>query len=148
MYKQYLITGLALVACGTVLAQAPKGTLDTPPAQTYPSGSGGAPAAIAQDRVNAKKAAGASTAARSPTAGPAGTTAPAQLNPMASGGTAQTTAEMGANARIMDTNRDGMISRKEWNSHHSAMWKAMQAKGKNGSVPWTEVESRMRGTPK
>ncbi|TWO71048.1 hypothetical protein FN976_12050 [Caenimonas sedimenti] len=57
-----------------------------------------------------------------------------------------TTATMGNNA--MDTNGDGMISRKEWNAHHGKMWSGMKADS-NGMVPWSEVEAGMgRGTPK
>ena len=56
------------------------------------------------------------------------------------------TATMGNNA--MDTNGDGLISRKEWNAHHGKMWSGMKADS-NGMVPLSEIEAGMgRGTPK
>ena len=45
--------------------------------------------------------------------------------------TAANKAEMNVEARdlrAMDTNGDGMISRKEYDAYHSAMWKQMKAK--------------------
>lgn len=150
MNKHILMAALGSLACSAALAQAPKGVVERPPAQAYPSQSGGVPAEKAQQRNAGEKAAGTGTTAQRPAAGvvPQGTTPPAQLNPMASGGAAAATAEMGANARIMDANGDGMISRQEWDRHHGDMWMGMSARYPDGNVPMTEVDKRLRGTPK
>ena len=56
------------------------------------------------------------------------------------------TATMGNKA--MDTNGDGMISRKEWDAYHGRTWDSMKA-DKKGMVPWAQVEAGMgSGTPK
>jgi hypothetical protein len=43
--------------------------------------------------------------------------------------------------KAMDANGDGMISKKEFDSHHQAMWKKM--KTKNGMVAVADMESMM-----
>ncbi len=150
MNKQILLVALGSLACSAALAQAPKGTLETPPAKTYPSAAGGTPAATAQDKVDARKAGGTDATSRRLATGvmAPGGTPPAQLNPMAAGGRAAATAEMGANARIMDANGDGMISRQEWERHNSDRWMSMASRRSNGMVPMAEVENVLRGTPK
>jgi hypothetical protein len=48
---------------------------------------------------------------------------------------------MGMDMKAMDTNGDGMISKKEFDSHHEAMWKKM--KSKNGMVSIADMEAMM-----
>lgn len=83
-----------------------------------------------------------------------------QQNPNASGGMPQAKAEAKNDAQVaagmgnkampgakpMDTNGDGMISKKEWEAYHSGMWSGMKA-DKRGMVPWADVEARMKGGP-
>ena len=40
---------------------------------------------------------------------------------------------MGMDMKMMDTNKDGMISKEEFMKHHEAMWEKMK-KNKNGMV--------------
>lgn len=94
--KQALILTLSVLAAGTVLAQAPPGTLTRPPAEVNPAASGGPAAAKAEKKGDHAK----------------GTTMGA------SGGA------MGAKA--MDANSDGMISKQEYDRYHSAMWTRMK----------------------
>ena len=82
---------------------------------------------------------------------PAGTTRPAQeANPNASGGVAQARAGERNDAQVMadhsamDTNKDGMVSRKEWDAYHGGMWSSMKA-DKSGNVSWADVNTRMMG---
>ena len=116
--KQTLILAAAALACTAAFAQAPPGVVTRPSQETNPLAAGGAPASKADMKVDAKKAA----------------------MPMAAGGS---TASMGMKA--MDTNGDGMISKKEWDSYHSGMWSRMKAK--NGMMPIADVEAMMKGAP-
>ena len=50
-------------------------------------------------------------------------------------------AHMGMDMKAMDANSDGMISKKEFDSHHEAMWKKM--KSKNGMVSIADMEAMM-----
>ncbi|MEO5658345.1 MAG: hypothetical protein ABIQ90_00920 [Polaromonas sp.] len=50
---------------------------------------------------------------------------------------------MDMDMKAMDANGDGMISKKEFDSHHQAMWKKM--KSKNGMVPIADMEAMMQG---
>lgn len=45
--------------------------------------------------------------------------------------------------KAMDANSDGMISKKEFDGHHQAMWKKM--KSKNGMVSIADMEAMMQG---
>jgi len=47
--------------------------------------------------------------------------------------------------KAMDTNGDGMISKKEWDAYHAGMWSRM--KSKKGMMPMADVEAMMRGGP-
>lgn len=121
--KQTLILAAAALACTAAFAQAPPGVVTRPSQETNPTASGGAPAAKAEAKVDAKKAAMPMAAGAA--------------MPMAAGGS---TASMGMKA--MDTNGDGMISKKEWDSYHSGMWSRM--KSKKGMMPMAEVEAIMK----
>ena len=50
---------------------------------------------------------------------------------------------MGMDMKAMDANGDGMISKKEFDSHHAVMWKKM--KSKNGMVSIADMETMMQG---
>ena len=149
MKKQSLVLALAALACSAAFAQAPAGVVSTPSANSNPNASGGAAAAKAETKVDSKKAAGSTLSAPNPVAGMGGAAPTAQVNPSASGGMPQAKADMKVNARTnasamgsMDTNGDGMVSKREWDRHHSGMWGKM--KPKNGMMPMAEVEAMMK----
>jgi hypothetical protein len=64
------------------------------------------------------------------------------------GGMAGSTANSGSGRmgmmKGMDANGDGMVSKKEWDTHHSMMWRKMS---KNGMMPVTDMERMMSGGP-
>jgi hypothetical protein len=113
-------TLLALTfACGAAFAQAPAGVVPRPSQEQNPNASGGAAQTkgeMKNDVKTGKAVPGAPMAAMNNTA-------------------------MGNKA--MDTNGDGMISRKEWDAYHGNMWRGMKA-DKRGMVQWSDVESRMK----
>ena len=145
MKKQSLVLALAALACSAAFAQAPAGVVSTPSANSNPNTSGGTPAAKAEMKVDSKKANGSTLSAPNPVAGMGGAAPTPQVNPSASGGMPQAKADMKVNARTMgsmDTNGDGMVSKREWDRHHSGMWGKM--KSKNGMMPMAEVEAMMK----
>ena len=149
MKKQSLVLALAALACSASFAQAPAGVVANPSANSNPIASGGTPAAKAEMKVDSKKAAGSTLSAPNPVAGMGGAAPSPQVNPNASGGMPQAKADMKANARTnasatgsMDTNGDGMVSKREWDRYHSGMWGKMKAK--NGMMPMAEVEAMMK----
>lgn len=124
------ILAAAAFASATAFAQAPPGVVARPSQETNPTASGGAPAAKAEAKVEARKG-------TMPMAG-------AGAMPMAAGGGSMSgTSMMGMKA--MDTNGDGMISKKEWDAYHAGMWKRM--KSKKGMMPIADVEAMMKGGP-
>lgn len=163
-----LALATTLFATGAVLAQAPAGVTNRPPAELAPTQAGGAAQAKGEMNANTK---GANVGTLGLTSGAAvgvtagGTRPPAELAPAQAGGAAQAKGEMNANSRGanagtlagtatvgyavgMDANGDGWISRKEWNDHHDRMWGGMKA-DKKGNVAWADVQARMgHGTPK
>ena len=145
MKKQSLVLALAALACSAAFAQAPAGVVSTPSANSNPNASGGTPAAKAEMKVDSKKANGSTLSAPNPVAGMGGAAPTPQVNPSASGGMPQAKADMKVNARTtgsMDTNGDGMVSKREWDRYHSGMWGKM--KSKNGMMPMAEVEAMMK----
>ena len=126
--KHQLILAAAALACTATFAQAPPGVVARPSQETNPTASGGTPAAKAEMKVDAKKG-------TMPMAGGA--------MPMGSGGSMSGSSAMGMKA--MDTNGDGMISKKEWDAYHAGMWGRM--KSKNGMMPMADVEAMMKGGP-
>lgn len=48
---------------------------------------------------------------------------------------------MGMGMKSMDTNGDGMISKKEWDAHHAMMWRKMS---KNGKISMADMEAMMK----
>lgn len=88
--------------------------------------------------------------AQSPTAGPGGK--PEQAQTAGAGSKAEKKADMKvedkkANTAMspMDANGDGMVSRKEYDRYHSAMWGTM--KPKNGMVSMADWEAARKGGP-
>ena len=113
MQKQ---TVLAAFACTAALAQAPANNTARPPSEVNPTASGGVAASAAQNKVDQR--ASRSTAAPADPAAGNGRAAPvAEINPSAAGGKAAAKADMRVNARLMDTNGDGMVSRAEWDAY-------------------------------
>ena len=116
MQKQTVLAALAAFACTAALAQAPGNNTARPPSEVNPTASGGVAASAAQNKVDQR--ASRSTAAPADPAAGNGRAAPvAEINPSAAGGKAAAKADMRANARLMDTNGDGMVSRAEWDAY-------------------------------
>ena len=112
MQKQTVLAALTAFACTAALAQAPANNTARPPSEVNPTASGGVAASAAQNKVDQR--ASRSTAAPADPAAGNGRAAPvAEINPSAAGGKAAAKAEMRVNARLMDTNGDGMVSRAE-----------------------------------
>jgi hypothetical protein len=154
------------VAAGYVLlltvtaADGPRrGEAEHGPAADSPAVTEGEPM-LAKLTVIALTLACGSVFAQAPQGSP--TRPPEEINPNKSGGIAQqraaakTDARTGGNtaamgAASMDTNRDGMVSKKEWDRYHGTMWRGMKA-NKQGMVPWADVQSGLAagqgGTPK
>lgn len=152
MKKQSFILTLAALAFSAAFAQAPAGVVTTPSPQSDPNAAGGKAATKAETKVETRKAVGSTLAAPDPVAGTGGAAPSEKINPSASGGKAAAKADMKVGAKTsatatgsMDMNGDGVVSRKEWNQYHSAMWNSMQ--GKNGMVPMAEAEARIKGGP-
>jgi hypothetical protein len=74
--------------------------------------------------------------------GPAGVKAEAKVDARKG---ASANASAGMASKPMDANGDGMISKKEWDQHHAAMWGSM--KSKNGMMPRADVEATLKGGP-
>ncbi len=116
MQKQTVLAALAAFACTAALAQAPANNTARPPSEVNPTASGGVAASAAQNKVYQR--ASRSTAAPADPAAGNGRAAPvAEINPSAAGGKAAAKADMRVNARLMDTNGDGMVSRAEWDAY-------------------------------
>ena len=116
MQKQTVLAALAAFACTAALAQAPANNTARPPSEVNPTASGGVAASAAQNKVDQR--ASRSTAAPADPAAGKGRAAPvAEINPSAAGGKAAAKADMRVNARLMDTNGDGMVSRAEWDAY-------------------------------
>lgn len=117
-----LLVALLALTCGAAFAQAPAGTTQRPSQETSPAAAGGAPAAKAETKTEAKK--GEMPAAGSTMGAGAGSTA--------------------TGMKGMDADGDGMVSKKEWDTYHSAMWKKMN---KGGKASMADVEAMMKGGP-
>jgi len=115
-----LLVALLALTCGAAFAQAPAGTTQRPSQETDPIRAGGAPAAKAEMKTEAKRG-------QMPAAG----------STMGAGPGMGTT-------KGMDADGDGMVSKKEWDTYHSAMWKKMN---KGGKASMADVEAMMKGGP-
>ena len=143
--KQVLITGALALACVAAFAQTPA----TPPTPGKPPESGAVPiapktAAAAEMKVDARKAANpgadGTMVKKTPETGAVVTT-----------GKAADKAEMNLDKRkaegnemmaAMDTNGDGMISRKEYDAYHGNLWKKMRLK--NGLAAQADVQMMLK----
>jgi hypothetical protein len=114
-----LLVALLALSCGAAFAQAPAGTTPRPAQETSPTAAGGAPAAKAETKTEAKK--GESAAAMGAGAGSTAT-----------------------GTKSMDADGDGSVSKKEWDTYHSAMWKKVN---KGGKASMADVEAMMKGGP-
>jgi hypothetical protein len=120
--KHSLLVALVALACGSAFAQAPAGTVQRPSQESDPVRAGGAPAEKAQAKTEAKKG-------ETPAAG----------STMGAGA-----ASTGTGMKGMDADGDGMVTKKEWDSYHSAMWRKMN---KGGKASMADVEAMMKGGP-
>jgi EF hand len=119
--KQSIFLATCALACGAVFAQAPA----SPSSPTNPA-SPTSPAA-----TEAVPPAGTGIKP----GGPMGKGGPGTAMGGMGGG------HMGMDMKAIDTNGDGMISKKEFDGHHQAMWKKM--KSKNGMVSIADMEAMM-----
>lgn len=143
MQKQTLVAVLSALACTAALAQAPASTNTRPPSEVSPTGSGGPAAANAQNKADTR--ASRSTAAPMDPAKGDGRGAPvAEINPSASGGKAAAKADARVNARLMDSNNDGMVSRQEWDTYHANAWNSMAPT--NAGVSTADID-KLNRTP-
>ena len=123
--KQVLITTALTLACVAAFAQTP--SMPGPAGKTPESGAvpiSPKAAAAAEKNEDARKAA-------SPGKGPAMASKVPESGAVPPSAKTASKAEMNVEARdmrAMDTNGDGMVSRKEYDAYNSAMWKQMNAK--------------------
>ena len=116
MMKQSIFLATWALACSTAFAQAPASPTN-PASPTSPAATDAMPPAGAGMKPGGAMGAG----------GP-GMGMGAHMG-------------MGMDMKAMDANSDGMISKKEFDSHHQAMWKKM--KTKNGMVSIADMETMM-----
>lgn len=144
--KKILLTTALTVACVAAFAQTPS----TPPTAGKPAESGAVPiaprtAAAAEAKVDARQAANPGVG---PTAGnklpESGSVPP---NAKAAGKAEMNVAKRKAGdadtLMAMDTNGDGMISRKEYDNYHGSLWKKMKVS--NGRVSQAEMDMMLKG---
>ncbi|MBK8073763.1 MAG: hypothetical protein IPK34_17860 [Ramlibacter sp.] len=105
----------AALACSAAFAQAPPGVLKRAPAESDPNTTTGG-------RPAAK----------------------AQARTDVRNGTVPL-AYSAENVTEIDTNSDGVISRREWDRFHAKTWSRMNAK--NGMVPRADFEATLKGGP-
>jgi hypothetical protein len=120
MMKQSIFVATCVLACTAAFAQAPASPAD-PASPTSPAAKEAMPPAGAGMKPGGAMGKG----------GPG----------MDMGGMAGAHMGMGMDMKAMDSNGDGMISKKEFDSHHEAMWKKM--KSKNGMVSIADMEAMM-----
>ena len=128
MQKHTVIAALATLACSAALAQAPAPVTSRPAAEVSPIASGGPAASNAQNKVD-QRAYQNPQAPANPAKGDGRSAPVAEINPSAAGGKAAANADARVNARLMDTNGDGMVSRQEWDVYHTNAWNRMQPGG-------------------
>ena len=143
--KKVLVTTALTLACITAFAQTP--SMPGPAGKTPESGAvpiSPKAAAAAEKNEDARKAA-------SPGKGPAMASKVPESGSVAPNAKAAGKAEMNVEKRkagmsdmmaAMDTNGDGMISRKEYDAYHGGMWKKMKAK--NGMVPQADMDAMLK----
>ena len=127
MMKQSIFLATCALACSAALAQAPA----SPASPSSPAATDSMPPAGAGMKPGADMPMGAGGPGKGKGMGMG----------MGMGGM-----HMGMDMKAMDTNGDGMISKKEFDSYHEAMWKKM--KSKNGMVSIADMEAFMQGSQK
>ena len=142
--KQLLIATAVALACSAALAQTPANPAKAVEQGAVPTAPKTAAAAEAKEdaRQKANPGAGINT----------GTNKAPETGAVVTTGKAATKGEMNADARragdssdmkmVMDTNGDGMISRKEYDAYHANMWKSMKAN--KGMVPQADMQTRLK----
>jgi len=110
-----LLAALLTLSCGAAFAQAPSGTVKTPSQEANPAAAGGKAANKAESKTEAKT-------------GETSTMGAAH-------------SKMDAAGSKMDANADGAVTKAEWDSYYSAMWKKMN---KNGKVSTADVDAMMK----
>jgi hypothetical protein len=138
--KQLLIATAVALACSAALAQTPAKLPESgavPPAAKT--------AAAAEAKVDARQAANPGTG-------------PTMANKLPESGSVPPNAKAAGKAEMnvekrkaagaetmmaMDTNGDGMISRKEYDSYHGSMWKKMKLS--NGRVSQADMDMMLKG---
>ena len=115
--KKVLLTAIAVLVSSAAFAQATSGTATKEEISGQKSTSEQKTADKAQMKVDAKKGMAAAPMANA--------------NPPA--------------MMAMDTNGDGMISRREYDAYHSAMWKSM--KHSKGMVSQSDMDLMRKGGP-
>ncbi len=136
MKQLFLATAVAL-ACGTALAQTPSSPSKAVEQMAVPISPKTAAAAEAgvDARKSAKPGADGTMVKQTPVTGEVPTGSK----------TAAGKAEMNVEKRdmaAMDTNGDGMISRKEYDAYHANMWKKMTLK--NGMAMQADVQMMLK----
>jgi hypothetical protein len=128
--KKSIFVAACAVACSAVFAQAPTSPASptspssptNPASPTSPASKEAMPAGTGLKHGDAMNAGGAGM-------------------DMGKGNKGGMGMHMGMDTKSIDTNGDGMISKKEFDSHHEAMWKKM--KSKNGMVSIADMEAMM-----
>ena len=147
--KQLLIATAVALACSAALAQTPASPANPArPAKAVEQGAvppSPSTAAAAEAKVDARKSANPGADGTMVKQTPVTGEVPAGSKSAAAKG------EMNADTRksgesdmkmAMDTNGDGMISRKEYDAHNAAMWKGM--KHNKGMVSQADMQTRLK----
>ena len=148
MKKLLIVTAVAF-ACSAAMAQTPATPVNPAnPARALESGAVAVPpktAAAAESKVDARQAAnpgvGPTMGSKAPETGSvppnAKAAGKAEMN-------VQTRKAAGADTMMaMDSNGDGMISRKEYDNYHGSMWKKMKLS--NGRVAQADMDMMLKG---
>lgn len=140
--KQLFIATAVALACGAALAQTPATkAVEQNAVPTAPR-----TAAAAEAKEDARQKANPSASTNT------GTNKAPETGAVVTNGKAMAKGEMNADARragdssdmkmVMDTNGDGMISRKEYDAYHANMWKSMKAN--KGMVPQADMQKMLK----
>ena len=141
--KQLFIATAVALACSAALAQTPANPAKAVEQGAVPTAPRTAAAAEAKEDARQKANPGAGTST--------GTNKAPETGAVVTTGKAAGKAEMNVEKRkaegaammaAMDTNGDGMISRKEYDAYHGSMWKKMKLK--NGMAPQADVQTMLK----
>jgi len=134
--KHSILLTLCTLACSAALAQAPAGVVKKPSAESDPIAATGKAGEQAQMNVQDRKA---DSGSMPMAAGIGGMGGMGGMGPSSRGMNA------GNDMRSMDSNRDSMVSKREWQNHYNTMWTRM--KPRNGSLSISEMEGKAHGGP-